>query len=193
MRHAATAEDRRPAGYQRQEQVVPAPADVAGAEKTAVLCRPAASPNTRRSQNPTTKHAPLDLLPVRKIGGPGHSELAVDAMIDGARPARSSTRTSCAPMTGLPRARAQGSRFTPFAPSGPASGRTAQSRRYSAPIITHRCEATPADRRIRGTDEGTGAFQVPAKRKKSAWPRLRSAISRSISDRSTRRHTACCA
>jgi hypothetical protein len=37
------------------------------------------------------------------------------------------------------------------------------------------------------------AFKVPVKRKKSAWPRLRSAISRSISDRSTRRHTACCA
>ena len=34
--------------------------------------------------NPETKYAPLDLLPVRKIGGPGHSELAVDAMIDGA-------------------------------------------------------------------------------------------------------------
>ena len=31
-------------------------------------------------------HAPLDLLLVRKIGVPGHSELAAGAIIDGARP-----------------------------------------------------------------------------------------------------------
>lgn len=34
----------------------------------------------------TALHAPLDLLLVRKIGVPGHSELAAGAVIDGARP-----------------------------------------------------------------------------------------------------------